>query len=156
MDIDKILSPKLTCCHIKHSDTKKLVLQSISQLICDTDENVKYTDILESLQKREKLGSTAIGNGVAIPHARVLNLTEPKCALLTLETPIDFDSTEDNDTHVDIIFSLFVPEDAPQAHLEILSTIAQKLKDQHYCESLRNAKTDNELYQAATNNHLEQ
>lgn len=149
MDIKNILSPTLTACHIKNSDTKKLALQAICKLASEADESIRYTDMLDALQRREKLGSTAIGNGVAIPHARVPELSSPRCVLTTLNTPIDFDCIEDENNDVDIIFTLFVPEDAPQAHLELLSTIANHLKNKHYLDALRQATNNEELYNAA-------
>ena len=150
MNLNTILSPNLVLSQMKNITTKKQVLETISSLINETDHDVKYQDILEALQHRERLGSTAIGYGAAIPHARVKNLKYPASIVLTLQHPIDFESTEELcNQPVDIVFSLLVPNDATQEELNILLEIESRLRNQQYRDKLRKAITHHKLFEAA-------
>jgi nitrogen PTS system EIIA component len=99
--------------------------------------------VVEFLNAREELGSTALGAGVAIPHGRVKGLKQPAAALLRLSTPIEF-SAPDNEP-VSILIFLLVPEKATQQHLEILSSIAQLLSDAQAREMLASANDPNQV-----------
>ena len=103
-NLKDMMALELTACQLD-ATTKKQVLESISDLVNNADDSIKYQDILEALQKRERLGSTAIGYGVAIPHARVKNIKRALCALITLKAPVDFESAEEvHNQPVDLIF----------------------------------------------------
>ena len=150
MLLESILTPTLMRSHIPDISTKKKVLEEISSIISEADDRIKFPDVIEALQKRERLGSTAIGYGVAIPHARIKNLKKAACVIITLENPVDFDSAEEiHNQPVDLIFSLLVPEEATQEHLDLLSDIAIKLKDKSYRDALRAAETDDSLFKVA-------
>lgn len=150
MHLDEILTPTFIQCHIDNITTKKQALEAISTMISDADARIKFQDVVEALQKRERLGSTAIGYGVAIPHARIKNLTRATCLLITLKSPIDFDSADElHNQPVDILFALLVPEEATQAHLDLLSEIATKLKNKHYRDAIRNATNAQALFNIA-------
>lgn len=101
------------------------------------------------LIQRERLGSTGIGNGIAIPHCRIPNLTQVVGALVTLDNPIDFEAIDDNP--VDVIFVLLVPEESFEEHLETLATLAGLFNQDAFCDALRNADSDEQLYNAAVN-----
>jgi len=88
---------------------------------------IEANSVVEFLNARENLGSTALGAGVAIPHGRVKGLKHPSAALMRLQTPIEF-AAPDGEA-VSILIFLLVPEKATQQHLEILSSIAQLLSD---------------------------
>lgn len=143
-----ILTPELTLCHLADTTTKKQALQKISQRISEVDDRVKSADVLESLLKRERIGSTALGHGVAVPHARIATIKKPLCVLATLQAPVDF--ADDDTKQVDILFALLVPEKATDAHLDILSVITQALQSASYRTQLREAASDHELYTRAT------
>jgi nitrogen PTS system EIIA component len=100
---------------------------------------IDAASVVEFLNAREELGSTALGAGVAIPHGRVKGLKQPAAALMKLKNPIDF-SAPDGEP-VSILIFLLVPEKATQQHLEILSSIAQLLSDSDARASL-SAATD--------------
>jgi len=100
---------------------------------------------LGALLTREKLGSTGIGRGIAIPHGRMSGAQEPLALVLVSETPINFDAIDNRP--VDIFVALIVPEGDNQQHLKTLATIADKLKNKEFCKQLRCAKSDAELYQ---------
>lgn len=156
MHLDEILTPTLMRCHLDNITTKKQALEAISTIISDADVRIKFQDVIEALQRRERLGSTAIGYGVAIPHARIKNLTRTVCILITLKSPVDFDSTEEiHNQPVDVLFALLVPEEATQEHLDLLSEIATKLKSKHYRDSLRTANNAQELFNMAKNHATE-
>jgi PTS system nitrogen regulatory IIA component len=95
---------------------------------------VDASSVVEFLNARENLGSTALGAGVAIPHGRVKGLKQPSAAFMRLQNPIDF-AAPDGEA-VSILIFLLVPEKATQQHLEILSSIAQLLSDANARETL--------------------
>lgn len=146
-NLSKILSPDLTLCFASNLTSKKQVLEKISSMVHDIDHAIKYQEVLGILQQRERLGSTAIGHGVAIPHGRVPNLDHPMCVLITLEKAVEFDPAET--VAVDLIFGLLVPQESTEEHLQILATLSEKLQSKDYREKLRNATTNDDLYHAA-------
>ena len=95
---------------------------------------IETSSVIEFLNAREELGSTALGAGVAIPHGRVKGLKQPVAALIRLKDPIEF-AAPDGEPVKTLIF-LLVPEKATQQHLEILSSIAQLLSDADIRETL--------------------
>jgi len=148
--LSKILSPELTFCNDSESISKKQILEKISHMAHETDHTIKYQEVLSTLQQRERLGSTAIGYGVTIPHGRISTLDHPICILITLQKAIEFDTS--STVAVDLIFGLLVPQDATEEHLKILATLAEQLKLKTYRERLRAAKSNEELYHAAITN----
>lgn len=105
--------------------------------------------VTDSLFSRERLGSTGLGHGVAIPHGRIKGLKAPMAAVFQLAQPIGFDSPDEQ--AVGLMIFLLVPEAATQKHLEILSEIAEMLSDAPLREQLLTLKDGNELYQRIAN-----
>ena len=101
---------------------------------------------------REKLGSTGFGDGIAIPHCRLIGCTAPISAVLHLETAVDFDAIDGEP--VDLLFVLLVPEEATDEHLELLRQIAGIFEQDDVRERLRNAPDSNALYQTVLNAQL--
>ncbi|GIR90050.1 MAG: PTS IIA-like nitrogen-regulatory protein PtsN [Gammaproteobacteria bacterium] len=101
--------------------------------------------IYRALLAREKLGSTAIGEGIAIPHCRINECAEAAGCLVTLEEPIDFGSTDGRD--VDVIFVLLVPEEATQAHLNLLAALARSFSNADLRDRVRQTLDPAELRQ---------
>ena len=101
--------------------------------------------IYRALLAREKLGSTAIGEGIAIPHCRINECAEAARCLVTLEEPIDFGSTDGRD--VDVIFVLLVPEEATQAHLNLLAALARSFSNADLRNRVRQTLDPAELRQ---------
>lgn len=93
----------------------------------------------EGLREREQLASTAIGHGVAIPHARIADIDEGRCAFLRLAHPIDFNAADGRP--VDLVIALAVPEHHVQQHLELLADLAASFADPGYRAELRAAPT---------------
>ncbi|WP_338338194.1 PTS sugar transporter subunit IIA [Xanthomonas citri pv. bilvae] len=92
-------------------------------------------ELYANLCEREALGSTAIGHGIAIPHGRCPNLTEPRGALLRLDTPVPFGSDEP----VDLVFAMAVPAHYTHQHLMLLSELAERFSDADFRRNLRAA-----------------
>ncbi|MCQ4161566.1 PTS sugar transporter subunit IIA [Roseomonas sp. GC11] len=112
--------------------------------------------ILEALEARERLGSTALGRGVGMPHARMEGLPGPLALLARLERPIDFDARDG--TPVDLVFLVLWPEEAPEGFLPALSGICRALRDNHLPRQLRQARSAAEalaLLQATPSNATE-
>lgn len=146
MDLTNLISLATTSAQVK-ADSKKSVLEIIGKSIASELPDIEFQQILTSLLNREKLGSTAIGHGVALPHCRLANLEEPIAAIVQLTKPMEFDAN-DNEA-VDLFFGLLVPADAEEQHLEILAKVAEKFSQESFRSKLRAAKTNEELYTAA-------
>lgn len=105
--------------------------------------------ITDSLFARERLGSTGLGHGVAIPHGRIKGLKAPMAAVLQLAQPIGFDAPDEQP--VSLLIFLLVPEAATQKHLEILSEIAELLSDGEQREKIKTAASADELHTLIAN-----
>jgi PTS system nitrogen regulatory IIA component len=147
LTIDNILAPELTLCRVPAS-SKKRVLETIAEQIHHQDEILSDTQIFSNLVSRERLGSTGIGQGIAIPHCRLEGLDRVIGVLMTLEESIDFDSIDNQP--VDLVFALIVPKEATSEHLELLSQLAEKFNDNGFCEQLRQCQDASSLYQRMT------
>ena len=139
MNITALLSPDrvATCDDI---GSKKRVLEVLAELLGSSSQVLSQQEIFDSLLNREKLGSTGLGKGVALPHGRLASLQEPVCAFIKVTPPVDFDALDDEP--VDLVFSLLVPEDSTEEHLQVLSNIAEIFSDPGICASLRSCQTD--------------
>ena len=147
LTIDNILAPELTLCRVQAS-SKKRVLETIAEQIHHLDETLNDADIFNNLVSRERLGSTGIGQGIAIPHCRVEGLDRVIGVLMTLEEPVDFDAIDNQP--VDLVFALIVPKEATSEHLELLSQLAEKFNDAGFCQKLRQCDQPGGLYQGMT------
>jgi PTS system nitrogen regulatory IIA component len=145
MEIKDILSPDCTSCAVQGT-SKKRILEIISQVAAERIAGVDQTAILTSLLAREKMGSTGIGNGIALPHGRLQGLEKVISILITCKPSIAFDAIDNNP--VDIFFAILVPEDQAQGHLQTLATIATKLSDKEVVKIMRKAESDEQLYAA--------
>lgn len=147
MIINRILERKLTFCE-SLGNSKKRVLENIANLIHQYNNDIDDESLFKLLIARERLGSTAIGQGIAIPHCRSKEVTSTIGCLVKLKDPINFDAHDD--MPVDIIFLLIVPENATDEHLNTLGELAELLDQSGFRNSLREAQTSEELYNAAT------
>lgn len=146
INLKTLLSAELTAYYDADHLSKKKILECIGKLACEFDQEVKCADLLEALQQRERLGSTAIGNKIAIPHARIAGLTQPICVVVLLHKAVAFDPEDEDTAQVDLIFSLLVPEKKDALHLDMLAALAEKLKDEQFTTRLRQSKTSEALY----------
>ncbi len=127
--------------------SKKRVIEYVANFLADKIPDAQADDLYEHLIAREKLGSTGIGEGIAIPHSRLSECEDTIGALFVLEHSVDFDAIDR--VPVDIVFVLLVPTEATEQHLQTLSMLAQKFSQQSFRDSLRKANTTPELYQLA-------
>ena len=128
--------------------SKKRVLDSISQALAEHYPGIDANSLFSQLVAREKLGSTGLGDGVAIPHCRFATDEPAMLAVFTLDHAIDFDAVDQQP--VDVVFAMVVPENSEQNHLERLAAIASALQNPAYIKRLRAATTPRELHLAAT------
>lgn len=145
--IEDLLTTKRTLCHAV-CNSKKRSLEVLAELIAESAENLKAEELFEQLIARERLGSTGIGHGIAIPHCRFKSLDNTVGALITLENPIDFDAVDS--APVDIIFAMLVPEEGANQHLQTLAQLAEKLQSHQFVNALRKASSQDELFKVAT------
>lgn len=144
--LNQILTPSRTVCRVA-GVSKKRLFETIASVVCDDLPTLSYDDVLDHLIAREKLGSTGLGGGIAIPHCRVSNCLAPIGALLSLEEPIAFDAPDEQP--VDLLFVLLVPEEAHQQHLDILAEVAHLFSEEHFCRTLRDTTDSQTLYELA-------
>ena len=142
MKITDILKPASINLDIA-STSKKQVLEAIAKAAAPVTK-CEQQIIFDALVERERLGTTGIGKGVAIPHARLAGLTDLYCTFVRVN-PVDFESIDSKP--VDLIFCLLVPEESGADHLKALARISKLLRNEAVCADLRSAKTADEVLQ---------
>jgi PTS system nitrogen regulatory IIA component len=140
IDLAELVTPDRVVLDLK-GGSKRQVLQALSELASRLT-SVDAGAVLEALIQREKLGTTGLGEGIAIPHAKVGDLGELVGLFARLAKPVDFDALDGEP--VDLVFLLLAPDDAGADHLKALARIARILRDQSLCRALREAHTVNE------------
>ena len=146
MQLSTILSLDCTKSAVQCT-SKKRALELISEIAApQLGQNPQA--LFESLLNREKMGSTGIGNGIAIPHGRLHNCDTAVAVLIQCQEPVEFDSIDNRP--VDVLFALLVPDEQCKLHLKTLSSVAEKLNDKQILRQLRHAESDQELYQIFT------
>ena len=141
-----ILSPAQVLVSVE-ATSKKQAFEESGQLF-EGLHGLARSVIAESLFARERLGSTGLGYGVAIPHGRIKGLKSPMAAIFRLAQPIAFDAPDDQP--VNLLIFLLVPEASTQTHLEILSEIAELLSDAPLREKIKAASDATELHRLVT------
>ena len=126
------------------TDSKKNLFKKISRILVKEDSN-EINLINEKLNERERLGSTGVGNGVAIPHAKIKSVKSTKVIFLKLVNAIDFSSPDGRD--VDIVFSIIAPENSESEHLLILSSISKFLKKKDALNKLRKLNDEAKIFE---------
>ena len=119
------------------ASSKKNVLYELSKL-AEKDVKIDSRILLEALTKREKLGSTAVGNGIAIPHANCPDIDKPKVFVALLSNSLDFNANDDQP--VDIIFLLLAPDNSGSEHLQALALVSRLLRNKELTTKLRGCK----------------
>jgi len=143
MQLSEILTTSSTCCAVDIT-SKKRILEKICQLAAIQVTDIEQDELLDSLLDREKMGSTGIGNGIAIPHGRLPNSSKAVAILITTQKAIDFDAIDNRE--VDIFVALFVPENSCQEHLDTLQSIAKLFSDKKMIKQVRKCNDDQALY----------
>lgn len=133
--IDLLNSDRVRC--DVRAESKKRALELASEQLAREQSEVGQHQIMEGLCAREKLGSTALGHGVAIPHTRLPELKQPVGVLLRLADRVDFGAADREP--VDLLFALLVPENASEEHLQLLAQVADLFGSQQRRERVRGA-----------------
>ncbi len=151
MNISTLINPDTVICDVE-AGSKKRVLEILAELLSlrasqqNNDNNTLH--IFQLLTEREKLGSTGMGHGIALPHARTETTDHATSAFIKLKKGVNFDSTDQQPT--DLIFALMVPEHSAEQHLQILAHLAALFSDTSLCAALRATTTADELYNQLT------
>ncbi|BFT29261.1 PTS IIA-like nitrogen regulatory protein PtsN [Alteromonas sp. D210916BOD_24] len=145
MDIQAIVSLDRTECAVQ-CNSKKRILEIIADIAAKNNAQIDQATVLSSLLARERMGSTGIGNGIALPHGRLAGLDKVIAIVVTSTPAIDFDALDEKP--VDIFFALLVPEDQTQGHLQTLATVAGKLSDKETIKAIRRATTSDDILTA--------
>ena len=139
--IAPLITPDTTLLDVSFTSKKKL-FEHAADLFAQT-HGLKSTDIFTSLFERERLGSTALGCGIAIPHGRIKGLSDACGALYRLKDPLEFDAPDNQP--VTLCFILLVPKDANERHLQILGELAQMFGDEAMRTRILAAATQTDL-----------
>lgn len=137
MLISDLLSPERIRCDV-HSSSKKRLLEIISRELARNSDELDQREIFESLCARERLGSTGLGKGVAIPHGRVKGSHDVQVSFIRLKKPLPFDALDGEP--VDLLFALAVPENCSEDHLKLLAQVAELFSDPELLTQLREAE----------------
>ena len=149
-----MLNIKFDNSHISINDdskSKKSVLEKLASILSATT-GINVDVIFNKLYEREKLGSTSVGNGVALPHARLEGINSPFISVIVLEEAIDFDNIDDFD--VDIVVCLIVPHEQTEDHLALLSSLSQILDKISNRKKIRNARNSEQIITSLESENL--
>lgn len=144
--IAKLLAPANIVLDLEVSSKKRMFEQV--GLLFENHQGIARSLVFDSLFARERLGSTGLGQGVAIPHGRIKGLRESVGAFVRLSSPVPFDAPDGQP--VNLIFVLLVPEQATEQHLQILSELAQMFSDRDLRQALAEATDPSALHQLIT------
>jgi len=147
MEISNILSPNRVINNGTVS-SKKAALEALANLISSAEPNLTQAEVFESLIAREKLGSTSLGNGIALPHGRQKGGTQAIGAFIQLHEGIQYDTVDLEP--VDLLFALSVPEESTEEHLEILSKLASILSDSSLVNNIRSCDSPESIFTILT------
>ena len=144
--IGKILSPENVILD-NESTSKKRIFERVG-LLFENSQKIARSQVFDSLFAREKLGSTGLGHGVAIPHGRIKGLRDAVTAFVKTQIPIPFDSPDGQP--VNLIFILLVPDRATDLHLQLLGELARMFSDENFREQLKNTNDPTVIHQLFT------
>jgi PTS system nitrogen regulatory IIA component len=151
MDLHDLVSPDSVICDADIS-SKKRALEVLADLLTKHSDTDNSLEIFHQLTEREKLGSTSLGQGIALPHARTDLCNQAIGAFIKIKSGIDFDSPDHEPA--DLLFALIVPEHYTDEHLEILANLANLFNEKSFCHNLRTANTNKELHNRLTSWHI--
>jgi PTS system nitrogen regulatory IIA component len=137
MELDSILTVESVIPHLKAS-SKKQALQELARKAAEVS-GLEQREVFDVLLERERLGTTGVGGGIAIPHGKLASLDQLRGVFARADRAIDFDSIDDRP--VDLIFLLLAPETAGADHLKALAKVSRLLRDAQMCDKLRGCET---------------
>ena len=147
VSLEGILDPERVVCGVS-ARSKKHAIDMLSEVLASGERPLNKLEVFENLMTRERLGSTAIGHGIAIPHARIDSLLKIRAAFIRMDDPTEFDAADGKPVH--ILLGLLVPQGNEEQHLALLSTIATLLGDPKYRAALNAADDPDTLYDLLT------
>jgi PTS system nitrogen regulatory IIA component len=142
----ELISPESIVARLE-SSSKKQVLQDLAHFAAPLAA-LEALSVFDVLWERERLGTTGVGSGIAIPHGRLAGIDQVQGFFARLAEPIAFDSIDDKP--VDLVFMLLAPTDAGADHLHALATVSRLLRDPRLCEAIRRAKDESAIYRLLT------
>jgi PTS system nitrogen regulatory IIA component len=148
MKILDILSPTYVFQNVE-CNSKKAAIELLAKNIASSNNGIDQIDVIGCLIARERLGSTGLGNGIAIPHGRLKYCEKAVATFIQLKNGIDYGAIDN--MPVDLIFALIVPEESTDEHLQILAILAKMLSETETVDKLRNSKTAKEIFSILTN-----
>ena len=146
MEIEDLITPESVIARLR-ATSKKHVLQELAKRAAETT-GLPERAIFDVLLERERLGTTGVGDGIAIPHGKLAELNRLHGLFARLDTAVDFDAVDDQP--VDLIFLLLAPEGAGADHLKALARVSRLLRDKSVCEKLRGADQTDAIYALLT------
>ena len=146
MQMSDILSPEAVLADIK-AGSKKQILQEMASAAADLT-GADCREIFDTLLERERLGTTGVGGGIAIPHGKLASLNGVMGVFARLSRPVDFDSIDEQP--VDLVFLLLAPDDTGADHLKCLARVSRLLRDKEVCQKLRSTDSAAGLYLVLT------
>ena len=144
MNISDLLTPERVVCQ-EAIASKKRALERLGELIAGHQSGLSAGAIFEKLTGRERLGSTGLGHGVALPHGRFKDIDQAIGAFMKLKQGVNFDAMDKQP--VDLLFALLVPEHFTDEHLKMLARLAEMFRDETFCQQLRAAASDQVLFE---------
>ena len=147
--VAKLLPPANVSTDLPVSSKKRLFEQV--GLLFENNHGIARSTVYESLFARERLGSTGLGQGVAIPHGRIKGIKDAIGAFIRLPEPVAFEAPDGKPVH--LVFALLVPEQATERHLQILSELAQMFSDRELREAMTSAADAGALHKLVTEWH---
>lgn len=147
--LDQILAPERVRSNVP-AGSRKRTLQVLGEIFADAAPELSALSVFDRLVARERLGSTGLGEGCALPHARVPGLGRTLAAFLRLRAGVDFDSPDHEP--VDLVFGLLVPEESTDEHLEILAAIAGVFSDARVRSSIRSVEEPTRIREVLVGN----
>jgi len=147
MEISEILSPERVLSNVV-INSKKAALETLAGMIAAADPEMTQTEVFDSLIARERLGSTGLGHGIALPHGRRKGGVRTIAAFLRLQTGIQYDAIDHKP--VDLLFALLVPQESTEEHLNILSRLATMFSDNTLVTEIRAADTAEAVFATLT------
>lgn len=149
MDLEQLITPAQVVCRNDVNSKKKALDVLSHHLAAARPDRLDSRAVLDSLLGRERLGSTGLGQGVALPHGRLAGTDQAVGAVLKLNHGIDFGAMDEEP--VDLLFGLIVPEHFTDEHLKILAYLAEMFSNEAFCQRLRLLHDDQLLYQELIN-----
>ena len=146
MEIDDLITPEGVVGSLRVT-SKKQALQELSKRAAEITGQQERA-IFEVLIERERLGTTGVGNGIAIPHGKLAGMDRLQGLFARLQTPVEFDAIDDQP--VDLIFLLMAPETAGADHLKALARVSRLLRDRVVCDKIRGSENPEAIYALLT------